>query len=164
VKTAEGTPESAVAELPNGARYFKCALHVNPFDYLARHGKAGAFADEATFNSAMVEALMGAGVQVVAVADHYRIGSSASLMDSASRAGLIVLPGFEAVAKDGVHLLCLFDPGTALARIDRVIGDCGVHDIDATSPQGDRYTEACLEEADDWACIMVAAHVCSKGD
>lgn len=43
-------------ELPNGARFFRCALQVNPFDYIVRHSKETAFSNESDYNAAIVEA------------------------------------------------------------------------------------------------------------
>jgi hypothetical protein len=34
---------NAALSLPNGARFFKCALQVNPFAYLKRHAKNTSF-------------------------------------------------------------------------------------------------------------------------
>jgi hypothetical protein len=139
-------------------------LHVNPFEYLARTNRSDpALADEASYNAALVEACVETGVEVIAVTDHYRIKSSASLMAAATDAGIVVLPGFEAVTKDGVHLLCLFNQDTPADRVDRVIGACGVHDLSAPSPQGDYDVAECLDKAGGWECTFVAAHVCSNG-
>ena len=153
-----------IASLPNGAKFYKCALHVNSFDYLVRTNRSDpTLADEASYNAAVVEACMDTGVEVIAVTDHYRVKSSMSLMSTASEAGIIVLPGFEAVTKDGVHLLCLFDQNTPVDRVDRVIGGCGVHDLSAASPQGTLDVDECLDKSREWSCSFIAAHVCSTG-
>jgi hypothetical protein len=47
-------------------------------------------------------------------------------MQVAKAAGIHVFPGFEAACKDGVHLLCLFNPDTDIKQIDRIIGACGI--------------------------------------
>ena len=43
----------SVSQYPCGARFFKCALQVNPFDYLKSHGKGSPFETEAAYNKAI---------------------------------------------------------------------------------------------------------------
>ena len=44
----------AASALPDGARFYRCALQVNPFGYLGRHNKQTIFQDEASYNAAIV--------------------------------------------------------------------------------------------------------------
>lgn len=112
--------------LPNGARFYRCALQINPYDYIVRHSKATSFESEAAYNDAMVEACLRNGVQALGVTDHYRIKTARGLVEAAREAGLVVFPGFEAVSKEGAHFLCLFDPSVAEDEIERRIGECRV--------------------------------------
>ena len=41
---------SAALKLPNGARFYRCALQVNPFAYLKRYRKQTSFQSEAEYN------------------------------------------------------------------------------------------------------------------
>ena len=95
---------------PNGARFYRCALQVNPFAYFGRHGKQTAFQNEAGYNAAIVEACHTNKIEAIAVTDHYRIGESLGLIKAARAAGIFVFGGFEAASNDGVHFLCLYDP------------------------------------------------------
>ena len=97
-------------KLPNGARFYRCALQVNPFAYLSRHNKKTAFRTEAEYNAAIIATCLETGTEVIGVTDHYRVHESAGLVQAARAAGIFAFSGFEAVAKDGVHFLCLFDP------------------------------------------------------
>lgn len=150
-------------DLPSGARFYSCALQVNPFDYLIRHAKATAFADEASYNAAVVQGCLDNGIEVIGVADHYRISSSRSLIAEAREAGLVVLPGFEAVSKDGVHFLCLFDPDTEEQVIERRIGECGVAPSSESSPIGCHDAIDFMECCARWRSICIAAHVAAPG-
>ena len=155
--------EKALAR-PSGARFFKCALQVNPFEYYKRHKKGTTFATEDAYNTALVEALVAAGIEVIAITDHYRVSSGRKLAAAARARDIVVFNGFEAVTKDGVHALCIFDPNEDVGKIERFIGDCGVHDASQMSPTGykdlDELLTACSEK---WNGICIAAHVCSKG-
>ena len=151
-------------ELPSGARFYRCALQVNPFDYVVRHNKETTFSNESDYNAAMVEACQRIGIEVIGVTDHYRVRSSQSLIQAAQDAGIFVFPGFEAVSKDGVHLLCLFEPSKDLQSLERILGDCGIHGEETTSPTG-KYdvTEFLKESHGNWGSVCVAAHVASDG-
>ena len=147
--------------LPHGARFHRVALQVNPYAYLLRHGTLTDIPDEATYNASLVAALTAEGVSCIAVTDHYRVKHSATLMEAAREAGITVFPGFEANTKDGVHLLCLFDPGTTLDIIQAKIHSCGVHDDTMPSPLGDLSTAELLSKCSEWRMQCIAPHAMS---
>ena len=95
---------------PNGARFYRCALQVNPFAYHGRHGKKSVFSNEADYNAAIIAACRTNNIEAIAVTDHYRISDSMGLISAAREAGIFVFGGFEAASDDGVHFLCLYDP------------------------------------------------------
>lgn len=148
--------------LPNGARFYRCALQVNPYAYLSRHSKQTAYSTEAEYNTAMVAACRDLGIEVIGVTDHYRVHESKSLVQAARAAGLFAFSGFEAVTKDGVHFLCLFDPDKD-DMLERFIGECGVHDARTTSPTGTLDSSELPAHAKRWGAICVAAHVAGDG-
>ncbi len=148
--------------LPNGARFYRCALQVNPYAYLERYNKATSFTSEDEYNAAIIETCLDLGIKVIAVTDHYRVKSSLSLLHAARNAGLHAFSGFEAVTKDGVHFLCLFDLDQD-DKLERYIGECGVRDPDTLSPTGKKDSIELLECAKDWGAVCIAAHVGSKG-
>lgn len=41
--------------LPSGARFYRCALQVNPYAYVQRHLPATPFDSEAAYNAAMIQ-------------------------------------------------------------------------------------------------------------
>ncbi len=151
------------AELPSGGRFYRCALQVNPFEYVQRHKKPTKLSDEAAYNAAIVDACVENGIEVIAVTDHYQVQTAAGLWKAAQERDLHIFPGFEAVSKDGVHFLCLFDASIEPKRLERVIGDCGVHSHDVPSPTGDIYAADFPRQVHDWGGICIAAHVASKG-
>ena len=150
-------------KLPNGARYYRCALQINPFAYLRRHDKSTSFSSEAEYNKAIVAACLDIGIEVIAVTDHYRVDQSESLVKAAREAGLFAFYGFEAVTKDGVHFLCLFDPDQDKMMLERYIGECGIHDMDVPSPIGSLDSVELLKSSKEWGAICIAAHVAAAG-
>jgi predicted metal-dependent phosphoesterase TrpH len=147
--------------LPNGARFYRCALQVNPYDYLVVHKKRTSYSDEAAYNRAIVDACKKIGIEVIAITDHHRVSSSVRLREEARAAGIHVFPGFEATTKDGVHLLCLFDP-QGDRDLERVLGDCGIHDDSGRSSPCKYDAIEFLNEASEWEAICIAAHVDSN--
>lgn len=155
------TPSASLKKalkLPNGARFYRCALQVNPFAYLSRHSKQTTLKTEDDYNSAIIAACKETGIEVIGVTDHYRVQESLGLLKAARAAGLFAFSGFEAVTKDGVHFLCLFDPDKD-GVVERFIGDCGIHDQKALSPTGDKDCLELLDCAKRWGGICIAAHV-----
>ncbi|ARL23920.1 TrlF family AAA-like ATPase [Burkholderia pseudomallei] len=152
-----------IRELPSGARFYRCAFQVNTFDYVTRHKRPTQFTDEASYNDALIAACHANGVEVIALADHYRIRPAAALIEAARAAGIVVFPGFEAVSKEGVHFLCLFDPSMPLSGVQGRIHACGIHNDDKESPLGELHASELLEQAADWPAQVIAAHIAGAG-
>lgn len=153
---------SEALKLHRGARFYKCALQVNPFAYLKRHSKVTAFSSEADYNEAIVAACIEHKIRVLGVTDHYRIEDSWTLIEAAREAGLFVFAGFEAVSKDGVHFLCLFDAEHE-KKLERFIGECGITDSDVPSPIGKFDATELMQAASEWGASCIAAHALAEG-
>jgi energy-coupling factor transporter ATP-binding protein EcfA2 len=156
-------PIAGALERTGGARFYRCAFQINPFEYHGRHGKTPTIADEAAYNEALIDECIAQGIEVLAVADHYRVKSAESLWKAARAGGITVFPGFEAVTKDGVHLICLFEPGKTASQLERVLGDCGIHSDSEPSPAGKYTAEEFLRECQRWGALCIAAHVAGGG-
>ncbi|MDN5941177.1 MAG: hypothetical protein L0H94_04755 [Nitrospira sp.] len=148
-----------ILTLPSGARFYRCALQVNPFAYLNEHSKRTKYTDEISYNKAMVEACRENGIEVIAITDHYRVQTSKSLAQACKDAGIHVFPAFEAVTKDGVHILCLFNIDKDFAYLERILGACGIHEDKGGSPIGSLDVRELLEKTKDWDAVFIAAHI-----
>ncbi len=124
-------PLKEALKKPNGARFYRCALQVNPFSYHGRHAKQTVFQSEAEYNASIVAACKENNIEAIAVTDHYRIAESWTLIHEARANGIFVFGGFEAATKDGVHFLCLYDPDKDQS-LERFIGQFDVHDHNAS--------------------------------
>ncbi len=155
-------PLNSELKLNRGARFYRCALQVNPFDYLKRHNRPTSFNSETEYNDAIVSMCLETEIQVVAVTDHYRVEHSMSLVRAIRDADLYAFLGFEAVTKDGVHFLCFFDPEED-DNVDRYIGECGVPNTNELSPVGKFDAIEFLDKAKEWGAACVAAHAMFKG-
>ena len=154
------TPDWYAAMEPRlGARWVKCAFQVNPFSYVTRHGVEGhEFADEESYNQALIEALLAEGVELIAIADHFRIRHSEGLAAAAREVGIHVLPGFEAATSEGVHVLVLFSSETASEVVQARISQCGIVSDTEPSPLGDKGVVDLLAAAKSWGAVCIAAH------
>ncbi|WP_187429847.1 hypothetical protein ROLI_010730 [Roseobacter fucihabitans] len=155
------TPEGIKSALtaPNGSQYVKCAFQVNPFAYGARHSKKHAFTIEDEYNDAMVNACLKSGVQVVALTDHFRFDESEKLRLKLEAANITVFPGFEANSAEGVHILCLFPPGTIVSDMNENVGACDIRNRDDPSPISRKGFEELLELVHERGGITISAHV-----
>lgn len=143
---------------PNGARFYRCALQVNPFAYHDRHAKQSAYQNEADYNAAIIKACHANNIEAIAVTDHYRVGDSWGLIKAARTEGIFAFGGFEAASSDGVHFLCLYDPDKD-NRLERFIGEFGVRNHAELSPLGDKNCLDLLKCVHDQGGIAIAAHV-----
>ena len=149
-------------KLPCGARFFRCALQVNPFNYIVRHSKETAFSNESDYNASIVEACQRTGIEVIAITDHQRCSTGRSLAEAARAEGIIVFIGAEVESKEGVHMLLLFEPNVSWEYCNGILGDCGIHD-QANPPSAIKYdVHELLRESVGWKCVCIAAHVASE--
>ena len=156
-------PMGAALQRAGGARFYRCAFQLNPFEYHGRHGNTPPFPDEVTYTRAIIDECLAQGIEVIAVTDHYRVKTAQSLWKAARAEGLTVFPGVEAVTKDGVHLLCLFQPDKKARELERVLGDCGIHTESDASPVGKYTAEEFLLQSQRWDAVCIAAHVAGGG-
>lgn len=160
IKTRSQALNEALKQ-PNGARFYRCALQVNPFAYQGRHGKQTIFQNETDYNAAIVNACISNGIEAIAVTDHYRVSDSLGLIKAAREAGVFAFGGFEAATNDGVHFLCLYDPEKD-SSMERLIGEMGVRDHKAPSPNGDKNCLELLDCVRKQGGIAVAAHAAAN--
>jgi hypothetical protein len=111
-----------VTDLYTYARFWRCALQVNPEGY--SHGFRGedhGLSGEA-FLSALLEECQKAGIQVVGIADHGSVQDVDAIRDFLSPHGIVVFPGFEVATTEKVHWVCLFKEDTTTEQLNRYLG------------------------------------------
>ena len=121
-----------------GMRWLKCDLQMQtPAD--ARHwaGDRLEAGQEAVVAKAFAEACYEKRLDVVGITDHNFLSKDfiphlQTAFDEIEREfshKITLFPGFEFEAAGvgrGVHVLCLFEPGTDLPRLDSILTECGV--------------------------------------
>jgi len=104
------------------ARFWKCALQVNPKGY----SRAYRGEDHGLFGEDFLAALLGgckeAGIQVVGITDHGSVRDVDVIRDFLSSHGIVVFPGFEVATTEKIHWVCLFKEDTTTEQLNRYPG------------------------------------------
>ncbi|MGH3797514.1 MAG: TrlF family AAA-like ATPase [Pseudonocardiaceae bacterium] len=143
---------------PAGARWHRVALQVNPYGYHGRSAPSTRFSDDQSYNEAIVRACRQGNIELIAITDHWAVRTAEGLTRAAEEAGIVVLPGFEAVSSEGIHLLVLFERGTGSGEVDAAIGACGGTPGCPSGEPGNSYEEI-VRCAVGRSALVIPAHV-----
>ncbi len=145
-----------------GARFYKCALQVNPHHYSKTFRGQPSDGDAVSYVQAMVDKAVELGIEVLAITDHNSVSSIAAFRSAARNRGVQIFPGFELRSSEGIHVLCLYPPETGLDRLERYLGEFGIHNTDPSSDLSDKPFTDILEAVQRHEGISIAAHVTKK--
>jgi energy-coupling factor transporter ATP-binding protein EcfA2 len=121
-----------------GMRWLKCDLHMHtPADTRNWTGERTVEGEEADAAKAFANACHQAGLDIVGITDHNFLSKGflpnlQAAFDEIEREfghKITLFPGFEFEAAGvgrGVHVLCLFEPGSDLALLDSILTECGI--------------------------------------
>lgn len=127
------------------ARFWRCALQVNPVSYNASYRGSEHGLTEADYNQALLAKCLELEIAVLGLADHGSVGSVNALRHVLEPHGIIVFPGFEIASTEKIHIVCLFPEGTSTAALQAYLGELGFANPEKlTEPS--RYS--CLELAE----------------
>ena len=138
------------------ARFFKCALQVNPAHYIAYRGQQQELS-EAEYNQQLLAAALEVGVKVIGLADHGSVEGIESLRTLFNQHGIVVFPGFEIASSEKIHFVCLFDESLASQALYGYLGALGV---DRTHPAAPVQKSAAqiIEYINEQGGFIFAAH------
>ncbi|MDT4289537.1 DNA repair protein [Methylomonas sp. MO1] len=103
------------------ARFFKCALQVNPAGYIKYRGAQQTLSED-EYNQQLLTAALEAAIEVVGLADHGSVDGVDKLRSLFSQNGLVVFPGFEIASSEKIHFVCLFDESKTSQELERILG------------------------------------------
>ncbi|WP_025771973.1 TrlF family AAA-like ATPase [Thioalkalivibrio sp. HK1] len=112
------------------ARFWKCALQVNPHGYSGKYRGQEHGMDAQTYAQAMRDICLEEGIEVVGFADHGKVAEAEVAREILNKAGIVVFPGFEVATTEKVHWVCLFPETTTAQQLERYLGR-----LDLTDPQ-----------------------------
>ncbi len=107
------------------ARFWKCALQVNPAGYIAYRGTDHGLTEE-EYNEKLVEVALENGIKVIGLADHGNVDSVDAIRSAMNEQGILVFPGFEIATTEKAHFVCLFPESTTKDQLNRYLGALGL--------------------------------------
>lgn len=141
------------------ARFWRCALQVNPSGYQSKYRGTEHGLDEATYNQQLLDHCLAHEIKVVGIADHGSVDAVDGLRRFLEPHGIVVFPGFEVASSEKIHMVCLFPEGTTKDQLNRYLGRLDLTDVqDTVWPSG----KTCLDLAQtifDLGGFWYAAHM-----
>ncbi|MCK4546930.1 MAG: DNA repair protein [Candidatus Eisenbacteria sp.] len=140
------------------ARFWKCALQLNPWDYFAKYRNKNHELDEAAYNAEVLQICQAEDIRVVGIADHGSVDTLDALRQVLEGGGITVFPGFEIASSEKAHFVCLFPEGTSVQQLERYLGSLKLLDPKDGVRPSSLSAEQLLEEVDKLGGIAYAAH------
>ncbi len=142
------------------ARFWRCALQVNPVGYSATYRGAGHGLSEDAYNQALLQKCLELDIKVVGLADHGSVDRVDRLRDVLQPEGILVFPGFEIAANDKTHFVCLFAEDTPVKHLDGYLCALGLDLSDRARPSN-MSSENLIDKVDQLGGFIYAAHCTS---
>ena len=156
------SPVEKALELPNGAKFYKCALQVNPHSYGGKFRGQPSEGDATSHAQAVLHKAVDLGIEVLAVTDHNDVSNVATFRDAAQDRNIHIFPGFELCSTEGIHVLCLYPPDMSVDKLERYLGEFGIRDIGPQSDPTQKIFAEILEVVKSQGGITIAAHATNK--
>lgn len=139
------------------ARFFKCALQVNPAGYIQYRGQQQ-WLSESDYNQQLLVAALEAGVEVIGLADHGSVDGVDSLRTLFNQHGIVVFPGFEIASSEKIHFVCLFDESKSAQELERILGSLRLLDPQDGVRPSRLSAEQLIDEVNQQGGFIFAAH------
>ena len=133
------------------ARFWKCALQVNPRDYSKSYRGQDHGLNTETYAGKLLEMCRQENIQVIGLADHGSVQDVDQIRGALSPHRIVVFPGFEIGSTEKIHMVCLFAEDTTTEELQRVLGK-----LDLMDPE-QRVTPSRL------GCLEIAKVVQERG-
>lgn len=107
------------------ARFWKCALQVNPAGYIAYRGADHGMTEQ-QYNQDLARIAKEHNIKVIGLADHGNVDGVDAIRTALNQYGILVLPGFEIASTEKAHFVCLFPEDTSKDQLNRYLGALGL--------------------------------------
>lgn len=152
-----------------GARFLKADLQVHtPIDpQFDRRPEPTDPNERRALAREYLEAAQAKGIELVGITEHNDVSWIDDLRYAANGLGMHLLPGFEVETKEGIHVLCLFDPETKVSDLDDCLARLGLTKERRAKSRlelrSEKYFPDLLEFVqDECGGVCIAAHI--EGD
>ena len=146
-------------EFSGGARFYRCALQVNPHHYAQTYQGQSTQGDALRHAQEIVDKAVEVGVEVLAITDHNNVDGVAAFRSAALNRPVHLFPGFELSSSEGVHLLCIYPPDTGDDQLGRYLGAFGILDTSPSTDLAKKTFVEITEAVSTQGGIAIAAHV-----
>ena len=143
------------------AKYYKCALQVNPFSYSEYRGKEKH--NEQMYNEEILTKCKENNIDIVGLANHGDVDSSESLRSYLVEHGIVVFPGFEITTAEKIHIVCLFPENKSLSELNKYIGALGLSNAKDGTATSTQTCEQIAKNIDESGGFWYAAHATGDG-
>lgn len=158
-RTSVAPPRATGRSRPAHARFWRCALQVNPFSYSKAYRGKDHQLDEDQYNAALAAECLALEVQVVGIADHGSVDAVDKLRETLCSKGLVVFPGFEIASTEKVHMVCLFPESTTKDQLNRYLGKLDLTHVDDGVRPSTLGCLALAQRIDELGGFWFAAHI-----
>lgn len=142
------------------AKFWKCALQVNPAGYINYRGQEQTLT-EADYNQQMLEVCLQEKIKVLGIADHGNVEGVDAIRDLMNQNDILVFPGFEVASSEKVHFVCLFAENTSKDTLNHYLGDLGLDSKEGIRPSK-LSAELLIAKVNEIGGFIYAAHCTSK--
>jgi len=139
------------------ARFFKCALQVNPVGYLKYRGQQQTLSED-EYNQQLLNAALETEIEVIGLANHGSVDGVDSIRDLFTRDGIVIFPGFEIASSEKIHFVCLFDETKTAQELERILGSLRLLDPQDGVRPSRLSAEQLIDEINQQGGFIFAAH------
>ncbi len=139
------------------ARFFKCALQVNPAGYLQYRGQEQTLSESA-YNQQLLSAALEANIEVIGLADHGSVNDLNAFRDLFNQHKIVVFPGFEIASSEKIHFVCLFDENETSQELERILGSLELLNPEERVRPSKLSAEQLIDKVNDLDGFIFAAH------
>lgn len=150
-----GTQEAAAFPF---ARFWKCALQVNPVGYSKTYRGEDHGLEGESFLAALLKECRENEIEVIGIADHGNVQDVDAIRAYLEPHGIVVLPGFEVCTTEKIHWVCLFPADTSTETLNRYLGILRLTDPQDGVRPSRLGGEELLKEVDELHGFCYAAH------
>lgn len=144
------------------AKFWKCALQVNPAGYIAYRGGDHGMTEE-QYNQDLVRIAKENDIKVIGLASHGNVDGMDAIRAIMNDYGILVFPGFEIASTEKAHFVCLFPEDSSRDQLHCYLGALGL-----TNPANGVWPSNLggndlLSKAEGLGGFVYAAHITHKG-
>lgn len=139
------------------AQFWKCALQVNPYNYITYRGQSQELSED-EYNQQLLQVCKEENIKVLGIADHGNVDGIDKIRDLMNQNGIIVFPGFEISSGEKIHFVCLFSETTTTTELNRYLGSLELLDPEDGIRPSRLSAEQILKKIEEIGGFCYAAH------